>query len=156
MIKRIKILILAIFINTMPSASLAELFYEEKTDYSVPIELRMYEDASKSQRQFTDTHLDPWLKDTFGYESSRTKIKSITANVDFGNGRDVQKAYQAIQAIDSQEALAWLKSMRPFLKKSGSCPCPYNVASDGSVCGGRSAYSRSGGYEPVCYESDIK
>ena len=142
---------LVIFFNTIPSASLAELFYEEKTDYNVPVELRMAQDAAKSQRQFTDTYLDPWIKDTFGYESSRTKIKSIAANVDFGNGRDVQRAYQAIQAIDPQEARDWIKSMRPFLKKSGSCPCPYNIASDGSICGERSAYSRSGGYEPLCY-----
>jgi hypothetical protein len=34
---------------------------------------------------------------------------------------------------------------------SDSCPCPYDRASDGSRCGARSAYSRSGGYEPKCY-----
>jgi hypothetical protein len=34
---------------------------------------------------------------------------------------------------------------------SDSCPCPYDRASDGSSCGARSAYSRSGGYEPKCY-----
>lgn len=33
----------------------------------------------------------------------------------------------------------------------GPCPCPYDTASDGSLCGARSAYSRSGGYSPVCY-----
>ena len=32
------------------------------------------------------------------------------------------------------------------------CPCPYS----GSNCGGRSAWSRAGGYEPYCYESDIQ
>jgi len=37
----------------------------------------------------------------------------------------------------------------------GNCPCPYNLASNGSQCGRRSAYSRPGGYEPLCYESDI-
>ena len=36
----------------------------------------------------------------------------------------------------------------------GSCPCPYSIANDGSVCGNRSAWSRSGGYEPLCYWSD--
>ena len=38
---------------------------------------------------------------------------------------------------------------------SGSCPCPYNSASNGSRCGGRSAYSRPGGASPLCYRSDI-
>ena len=34
----------------------------------------------------------------------------------------------------------------------GRCPCPYNAAKNGSACGGRSAWSRKGGYAPVCYE----
>ncbi len=38
---------------------------------------------------------------------------------------------------------------------SGRCPCPYNRASNGSSCGKRSAYSRAGGYSPICYASDV-
>jgi hypothetical protein len=37
----------------------------------------------------------------------------------------------------------------------GNCPCPYNRASNGSRCGGRSAWSRPGGYSPICYSEDI-
>jgi hypothetical protein len=37
----------------------------------------------------------------------------------------------------------------------GNCPCPYNVARNGSSCGRRSAYSRAGGYAPVCYPNDV-
>lgn len=37
----------------------------------------------------------------------------------------------------------------------GNCPCPYNSARNGSRCGGRSAWSRPGGYSPICYESDV-
>lgn len=37
----------------------------------------------------------------------------------------------------------------------GNCPCPYNTARNGSSCGRRSAYSRAGGYAPICYASDI-
>ena len=40
-------------------------------------------------------------------------------------------------------------------KYPGPCPCPYNVARNGSRCGKRSAYSRPGGYEPICYDKDI-
>lgn len=38
---------------------------------------------------------------------------------------------------------------------SGNCPCPYNHASNGSKCGKRSAWSKQGGYSPLCFESDI-
>lgn len=37
----------------------------------------------------------------------------------------------------------------------GSCPCPYNTNRGGRRCGGRSAYSRPGGYAPKCYASDV-
>lgn len=38
---------------------------------------------------------------------------------------------------------------------SGNCPCPYNVTSNGSQCGRRSAYSKPGGYDPICYPTDV-
>lgn len=38
---------------------------------------------------------------------------------------------------------------------SGNCPCPYNTMRNGRVCGGNSAYSRPGGYSPLCYSDDI-
>lgn len=37
----------------------------------------------------------------------------------------------------------------------GNCPCPYNVARNGSSCGARSAYSKPGGYDPICYPRDV-
>ena len=37
----------------------------------------------------------------------------------------------------------------------GTCACPYNSARNGSSCGGRSAWSRGGGYSPICYRSDV-
>lgn len=37
----------------------------------------------------------------------------------------------------------------------GSCPCPYNRDRGGRRCGKRSAWSRPGGYSPMCYESDV-
>lgn len=38
---------------------------------------------------------------------------------------------------------------------SGSCPCPYNRDRAGRLCGRRSAYSRPGGYAPLCYAHDV-
>ncbi|WAL58870.1 hypothetical protein [Thermocoleostomius sinensis] len=37
---------------------------------------------------------------------------------------------------------------------SGSCDCPYDTDRAGRRCGGRSAYSRPGGNQPVCYFED--
>jgi hypothetical protein len=35
------------------------------------------------------------------------------------------------------------------------CACPDDHARNGSLCGGRSAYSRPGGAEPKCYPQDV-
>jgi len=37
----------------------------------------------------------------------------------------------------------------------GNCPCPYNSMRNGRQCGGRSAWSREGGYSPVCYKKEV-
>jgi hypothetical protein len=37
----------------------------------------------------------------------------------------------------------------------GNCPCPFNADSAGRRCGGRSAYSRAGGYAPICYAKEV-
>jgi hypothetical protein len=37
----------------------------------------------------------------------------------------------------------------------GNCPCPYNVDRAGRQCGRRSAYSKQGGYSPLCYPTDV-
>jgi hypothetical protein len=37
----------------------------------------------------------------------------------------------------------------------GNCPCPYNVTRNGRICGRRSAYSKIGGYSPICYPNDV-
>lgn len=37
----------------------------------------------------------------------------------------------------------------------GNCPCPYNADRRGHSCGLRSAYSKPGGYSPLCYPSDV-
>lgn len=37
----------------------------------------------------------------------------------------------------------------------GTCPCPYNADRRGHSCGRRSAYSRPGGYSPICYGAQV-
>lgn len=38
---------------------------------------------------------------------------------------------------------------------SGSCPCPYNINKGGRKCGKSSAYSKPGGYDPICFAQDV-
>lgn len=37
----------------------------------------------------------------------------------------------------------------------GVCACPFNSTRNGSSCGGRSAWSRGGGYSPICYKKEV-
>ena len=37
----------------------------------------------------------------------------------------------------------------------GNCPCPYNTDRAGRRCGNRSAWSRQGGYSPLCFPTEI-
>ncbi|MTD29346.1 hypothetical protein GK011_20665 [Erwinia sp. J316] len=37
----------------------------------------------------------------------------------------------------------------------GTCACPFNVARNGSSCGRRSAWSKAGGYSPICYKKEV-
>jgi hypothetical protein len=47
------------------------------------------------------------------------------------------------------------QSVDAYLATGHPCACPYNLARNGSSCGGRSAYSRPGGASPLCYPSDV-
>lgn len=37
----------------------------------------------------------------------------------------------------------------------GTCACPFNSARNGIACGGRSAWSKAGGYSPICYKKEV-
>jgi hypothetical protein len=39
-------------------------------------------------------------------------------------------------------------------KANPNCPCPYDVAFDRKICGGRSAYAKPGDDEPACYQGE--
>ena len=59
-----------------------------------------------------------------------------------------------------QNGLSVSQVKRLLIKRShayydGNCPCPYNRTKRGHRCGKRSAYSRPGGEEPLCYPRDV-
>ncbi|MGR3662630.1 MAG: SH3 domain-containing protein [Paracoccaceae bacterium] len=66
-------------------------------------------------------------------------------------------AKRTIAAPGSREISAARKIIirQSIASYSGSCPCPYNRDRGGRRCGKRSAWSRPGGYSPMCYDSDI-
>lgn len=37
----------------------------------------------------------------------------------------------------------------------GPCACPFNTDRAGHSCGRRSAYSKPGGYAPICYATEV-
>jgi hypothetical protein len=55
---------------------------------------------------------------------------------------------QIAEMIVRESRAAYYATGRP-------CACPDDLARNGSLCGGRSAYSRPGGASPYCYVSDV-
>lgn len=61
----------------------------------------------------------------------------------------------ALQGIVSDDQIAQQIIKESIANYPGPCACPYNHARNGSSCGRRSAYSRTGGYDTVCYREDV-
>lgn len=69
-------------------------------------------------------------------------------------------AFTVAGPADARSRLSDIQIKQRIIKQSiaeypGNCACPYNSASNGSSCGGRSAWSRRGGYAPMCYPKDV-
>ena len=70
-----------------------------------------------------------------------------------GHLRRGSECISATQASDAE--------IRQYLINSsiagypGRCPCPYFADRAGRSCGRRSAWSRPGGYSPLCYPTDV-
>jgi hypothetical protein len=58
------------------------------------------------------------------------------------------------QTISDDEIAAILIAGSRF-SYTGPCPCPYDLDRRGWPCGDRSAYSKPGGAEPLCYREDV-
>jgi hypothetical protein len=58
-------------------------------------------------------------------------------------------------ADPSDEEVKQLIILESIDSYPGNCPCPYNRAANGSKCGKRSAWSRAGGYSPICYVEEV-
>lgn len=61
----------------------------------------------------------------------------------------------ALQGTVSDDQIAQAIIKESIASYPGPCACPYNHARNGSSCGRRSAYSRAGGYNTLCYRDDV-
>ena len=66
----------------------------------------------------------------------------------------------AASSVQAKTTLNDAQIKQAIIKESiesypGSCPCPYNTDRAGRSCGKRSAYSRAGGYDTICYQTDV-
>lgn len=61
----------------------------------------------------------------------------------------------ALQGVVTDDQVAQQIIKDSIASYPGPCACPYNHARNGSSCGRRSAYSRAGGYDTVCYRDDV-
>lgn len=65
-----------------------------------------------------------------------------------------------VQAVCQASAMSDAAIVQHLIDESvrryaGRCACPYHSASNGTRCGGRSAYSRGGGASVLCYPHDV-
>src|SRR5438105_3263119 len=82
-----------------------------------------------------------------GWFASGLVCLVLSIAVAFNAGaRDQDKSTEQIKQAIIKESVA---------SYPGTCACPYNAARNGTSCGRRSAYSRPGGYAPLCYPSDV-
>lgn len=70
---------------------------------------------------------------------------TLTAIADTGLAADNLTDAQVRERIVAESIAAY----------PGNCPCPYNVDRAGRSCGGRSAWSKAGGYSPICYTREV-
>ena len=75
----------------------------------------------------------------------KLSILFVTVGILVGSAADAQTVTTAKREMIQQS----------IGRYPGSCPCPFSRASNGSRCGGRSAWSRPGGRSPLCYGDDI-
>jgi hypothetical protein len=68
---------------------------------------------------------------------------------------DTERKVETVLTAAAIAAIIVQASRDQYHATGRPCACPDDTARNGSACGGRSAYSRPGGAEPLCYPSDV-
>ena len=59
------------------------------------------------------------------------------------------------QTTINDESIKKLIIAESIAQYPGTCACPYNLTRNGRQCGKKSAWSKGGGYNPICYSGEI-
>jgi SH3-like domain-containing protein len=104
---------------------------------------------------------DGWVKVRHPVTAAEGWVKASLVRADDGNAaKDATAPEKTPTKIEATKALATSVVVSRILAESragypGNCACPDDVDKRGHRCGGRSAYSRPGGYAPLCYPRDV-
>lgn len=82
--------------------------------------------------------------------SGLNKMLKLTKGVGLGNETKLTKSTCTLEP--RRIRVPYTNENRP--SGQPSCDCPYDRDKKDSICGGRSAYSRLRGEEPICYENE--
>lgn len=82
-------------------------------------------------------------------------LKFITGTVVLVLSLTIATPSFAKKSVLSSEQVKQLIIEESISEYPGPCACPFNRASNGSKCGKRSAWSKPGGYSPVCYKDEV-
>ena len=83
-----------------------------------------------------------------GWVSSDYLTKQQPVAIAETKGPPAQPAYNRSEVVQAIIRASWAGY-------PGPCPCPYNTMKGGRQCGNRSAYTKPGGYSPLCYPNDV-
>ncbi|MFT6674547.1 MAG: hypothetical protein ACJAVM_000730 [Sulfitobacter sp.] len=101
---------------------------------------------SKVSGQISGTPVTGWMA---------SRYVSLTPPA--ASGKPTSKPKRSVAVPTSREITRARKDLiqQSIANYSGNCPCPYNRDRGGRKCGKRSAWSKPGGYAPLCYDSDV-
>ena len=110
-------------------------------------------EAIRKENELLKRQIDAveWDKAAKGLETLFDKVGGFFSGPKKESKPKIPDAYYSTSSNDYKQKQID-ESIRNY---SGSCPCPYSRASNGSLCGKRSAWSKPGGQKPKCYFSDL-
>ena len=110
--------------------------------------LKAFGDAEKMTISFPQDNEPQWTVAMDGSRSAAASFEQCIAKIR-STPRPVAITDDVIANIIVQ------RSRNNYYATGKPCACPDDKARNGTSCGGRSAYSRNGGAEPLCHRSDV-
>lgn len=70
----------------------------------------------KQVGEFKKGLFDPFIKETFGYESPESKMNTLMSNTDFSSKESIQNTFNTLMKQDPMKAAQWLKDSEAAIK----------------------------------------